>query len=120
MIESIRFFLKGTRQLFMAAMVGFLLVTTGVVFSEANASSDESATESAVATEKVVNINTADAETLALALDGVGMSRARDIIAYREQHGEFTSVEQLTEVRGIGAATLERNRDRIILADRSE
>lgn len=62
-----------------------------------------------------VDINTADAETLALALDGVGVARAMDIIAWREQHGPFTSVDQLQEVSGIGPATLERNRERIIV-----
>jgi len=62
-----------------------------------------------------VNINTADAETLAVALQGVGLSRARDIVRYREQFGPFTTVEQLAEVKGIGAATLEKNRARITL-----
>ncbi len=33
---------------------------------------------------------------------------------YREKHGNFTNVEQLLEVQGIGKATLEKNRDRII------
>jgi competence protein ComEA len=120
MNDLFQFSLKASRQLFVAALVVFTLVTTGTFVSGANAGSDENTAQTAVAVEKIVNINTADAETLALALDGVGMSRARDIVAYREQHGEFTSIEQLTEVRGIGPATLERNRDRIVLADRSE
>ena len=63
-----------------------------------------------------VNINTADAETLALALDGIGMAKAMEIIAYREQNGEFSSIEQLADVRGIGRATIERNRDRIVVS----
>lgn len=62
-----------------------------------------------------VNINTADAETLAVALHGVGLARAQDIVRYREQFGPFTTLEQLTEVKGIGAATLEKNRARIKL-----
>lgn len=67
-----------------------------------------------------VNINSADAETLALALDGVGMSKARDIVAYREENGEFKTVDDLQKVRGIGKATLERNRSRILLDDSTE
>lgn len=63
-----------------------------------------------------VNINTADASTLALALDGVGMAKAQDIVAYREKNGDFKSVEQLAEVKGIGAATIARNRDKVIVA----
>ena len=62
-----------------------------------------------------VNINTADAETLAAALNGVGMSRARAIVEFREQYGPFKSVDDLTQVNGIGAATLEKNRSKIAL-----
>jgi len=63
-----------------------------------------------------VDINTADAETLALALDGIGMAKAMEIIAYREQNGEFTSIEQLADVRGIGPATIDRNRHRMVVS----
>lgn len=63
----------------------------------------------------LVNINTADAATLAESLEGVGMARALEIVAYREAHGKFQSLEQLTEVKGIGLATIERNRDRIVI-----
>lgn len=62
-----------------------------------------------------VNINKADAATLAAALNGVGMSRAEDIIRYREAYGPFTTVEQLAEVKGIGPATVDKNRAVITL-----
>src|SRR5690625_6095626 len=45
---------------------------------------------------KVVNINSADAETLAT-LHGIGPSRAEAIIAWRDANGEFVSVDQLAE-----------------------
>lgn len=57
-----------------------------------------------------VNINTASAEELAQ-LNGIGDTRAEAIVEYRNEKGKFTSVEELTEVSGIGAATLEKNRD---------
>ncbi len=57
-----------------------------------------------------VDINSADATTLAQVLDGVGLAKARAIVEYREQFGKFQSVEQLLEVNGIGAATLDKNR----------
>lgn len=63
-----------------------------------------------------VDINTADAATLALALDGIGMAKAQEIVAYRELNGEFKSIEELAEVKGIGEATIAKNRDRIIVA----
>jgi competence protein ComEA len=62
-----------------------------------------------------VNINEADAETLAASLQGVGESRAQAIVEYRDEHGPFVSVEELTEVNGIGEATLMLNRARISL-----
>lgn len=62
-----------------------------------------------------VNINTADAETIAAVLNGVGSVRAQSIVKWREQHGPFTSTEQLAQVRGVGAVVLEKNRERIVL-----
>lgn len=64
---------------------------------------------------EVVNINEADAQTIATVLHRVGVKRAEDIVAWREANGKFTSVEQLLEIKGIGKATLEANRDRIQL-----
>jgi competence protein ComEA len=64
-----------------------------------------------------VNINTADAETLAEVLTGVGISRAEAIVRYREEHGEFIDVYELANVKGIGERTVELNETRIRLAD---
>jgi competence protein ComEA len=60
-----------------------------------------------------IDINTADAATLDRVLDGVGPSKAEAIVAHRTAHGAFRSVDELTEVKGIGLATIEQNRDRI-------
>jgi len=49
-----------------------------------------------------VNINSADAETIASVLVGVGVEKAKAIVAYREQHGRFYVAEELTAVKGIG------------------
>lgn len=57
-----------------------------------------------------VDINTADAGTLASALSGVGEARARAIVDYRQQHGPFQRIEDLKQVRGIGDHLLEINR----------
>jgi len=66
---------------------------------------------------KAVNINTADAATLAETLDGVGVKRAEAIIAYRNEHGPFKKVEDLEKVQGISAKTVEKNRAMILLED---
>ncbi|HET6553197.1 MAG TPA: helix-hairpin-helix domain-containing protein [Dyella sp.] len=64
-----------------------------------------------------VNINKADASTLAKSLDGVGLTKAEAIVAWREEHGPFKSADDLGQVKGIGPATLERNRSAILLDD---
>ncbi len=61
----------------------------------------------------LININTADAETLASGLKGIGPAKAEAIVAYRTQHGGFTSVEELVQVKGIGEKILEQNRSNI-------
>ncbi len=63
-----------------------------------------------------VNIKTADAETLALELTGVGPALATAIVEYREMNGDFTSPEALTRVRGIGEHILELNRTNILVS----
>ncbi|MCK3654862.1 transporter [Pasteurellaceae bacterium Macca] len=62
-----------------------------------------------------VNINTASAAELQDKLVNIGAKKAKAIVDYREKNGKFQSVEQLTEVSGIGKATLDKNRDRIVL-----
>lgn len=64
-----------------------------------------------------VNINTADAETLATELNGVGMKKAEAIIAFRENNGNFMAPDELIKVQGIGLATVEKNRDNIRVSD---
>lgn len=63
-----------------------------------------------------VDINTADAATLAKELNGVGEAKAQAIIAYREQHGPFQSVEELAMVDGIGEKTLAANKDKLTVS----
>jgi competence protein ComEA len=70
--------------------------------------------EAAPATDRV-NINAADAETLASSLRGVGEARALEIVRHRETYGPFASADELMDVKGIGQATLDRNRDLITL-----
>ena len=60
-----------------------------------------------------VNINTADVQTLATELKGVGEKKAQAIIDYRNEHGAFKSIEDLSLVKGIGDKVLEDNTGRI-------
>ncbi|MDG2077371.1 MAG: helix-hairpin-helix domain-containing protein [Arenicellales bacterium] len=58
-----------------------------------------------------VNINTADSVALADGLKGVGLRLAESIITYRETNGRYWAVEDLVQVKGIGARVVEDNRD---------
>ena len=60
-----------------------------------------------------VDINVADAATLAEVMVGIGPAKAAAIVDYREQNGPFTSVDDLALIKGIGGATIEKNRDRL-------
>ena len=62
-----------------------------------------------------VDINTADVSILAGAIDGVGEKKAATIVAYRDAHGPFNSVDELSKVKGIGAVTVDRNRHNLMV-----
>jgi competence protein ComEA len=57
-----------------------------------------------------VNINTADATALAKALSGIGPSKAKAIVSYRDKNGPFKTVDQLAMVEGITQKLIEKNR----------
>ncbi|UVM52153.1 MULTISPECIES: ComEA family DNA-binding protein [unclassified Pseudomonas] len=60
-----------------------------------------------------VDLNGADASTLQRELSGIGEAKAKAIVAYRESNGPFSSVDELLEVKGIGKAILDKNRERL-------
>ena len=62
-----------------------------------------------------VNINTADAESLASGLNGIGEAKAIAIVEYRQQNGPFKSADDLALVKGIGDSTVDKNRDNIVV-----
>jgi competence protein ComEA len=63
----------------------------------------------------LVNINIATQEEL-MQLEGVGSAYAQKIIEYREANGPFENPEDIMNVKGIGEATFEKNKDRITVA----
>lgn len=69
----------------------------------------------AVSAADPVNINTADAQTIASSLTGIGSAKAEAVVAYREANGPFESVDDLKKVKGIGEKTIESNRELIRL-----
>lgn len=76
------------------------------------------AAEMGPAIEGVVNVNTATADELQL-LPGVGEARAAQIVAMRQERGGFKSVEELTDVKGIGDVMIEKLRDHVTLSGKT-
>lgn len=64
-----------------------------------------------------VNINEASAEELAEVLQGVGPAKAEAIVEYREANGDFTDLDELVNVQGIGIRTVDLNRDHMTASD---
>lgn len=64
---------------------------------------------------ETVNINSADAETIADVLVGIGPAKAEAIVAHRKAKGPFRTLEQLSDVEGVSTATVNRNRGRMVL-----
>ena len=105
-------------------MIRIMSIVLMVIFSisaclvapevKANADTQEAVTK-AVEHIKKVNINSATAEELAAKLNGIGLKRAKAIIEHRELVGGFKNIEQLIEIKGIGKATLDKNRNIIIM-----
>lgn len=62
-----------------------------------------------------VNLNSADAATLAKELDGIGPAKAAAIVEYRQKNGPFRAPEDLLKVEGIGQKVLDQNRSNIRL-----
>lgn len=62
-----------------------------------------------------INLNTATQEELD-SLPGIGPSKALDIIAYREEHHGFKTIDELKNVKGIGDATFDKLKDKITVS----
>ena len=73
-----------------------------------------------IAVASPVDINQADAKTLAAELTGIGQAKAAAIVAYREANGPFKQVDDLSKVKGIGPALIERNRANLLLSQKED
>lgn len=88
----------------MKQLISMMVFTLGVFFSSVLFAAPER-----------VNINTATAQILEERLDGVGPTRARAIIDWRQKYGKFQSVEELAKVKGIADSVIEKNKTHIDL-----
>lgn len=107
MVKKISFI----NQWLLACLLALALPMTSV-FAVDNSTNQTVKTDDIVIT---VNVNTASAEEISTLLKGVGLKKAQAIVEYRDQHGPFASKDDLTKVKGIGASTVKKNEDRILL-----
>lgn len=73
-----------------------------------------SVTVSTAAVTKKVNINKADAAVLTT-ISGIGPKKAAAIVSYRKSNGRFKTIEELTQVKGIGPKILEKIKNKITI-----
>ena len=73
------------------------------------------ATLKAASGEARVSINSASAEELMQAMNGVGLKKAQAIVSYREEFGPFKTVDDLKQVPGMGHSLVERNLAHLML-----
>lgn len=106
---SLRLFLS-----VLLASVGWFSAITHAASPTISPATQDAKVQRAVVEDKV-NINTASADALAELLTGIGPKKAEAIVAYREANGPFKTVDDLLNVKGVGPATLDKNRDRISL-----
>ena len=85
-----------------------LMIANAAVAAEQQDQTSKS--DQSVASMEKVNINQADAKTLAT-LKGIGKDRALKIVEYREKNGPFLKIEDIMKVKGIGRKVFDRNKD---------
>lgn len=91
-----------------------LLLTFALMFSTVSSVSFAANAEKYADIQITVNVNTASAQELSDLLNGVGLKKAQAIVDYRDKNGKFSRLDQLTQVKGIGKKTVEKNAKRIL------
>lgn len=112
--KSQAYILTGVALLIIGAILLYVSVTSPRVYDNVNVQSTTeqeyysfSDGEDEMENSFPINLNTATVEDLQR-IDGIGESKAKNIVAYREANGNFTSVEELMNIDGIGDKLFEK------------
>lgn len=95
----------------MAAVFTVFMTLCVAGIAQAEEATTTQPTTTTTATAAKVNINTADAATIAGKVKGIGLKRAEAIVAYRTQNGNYKTMEDLAKVKGIGDAFVKVHAD---------
>lgn len=101
------------RKTYLASLLIALFGIFSLPLNAAPGNPASAAVTSAQAEPGRLDLNKADAMALQSRLSGIGKTKAEAIVAYREEHGDFVSIDELLEIKGIGKALLDRNRDKL-------
>ena len=93
-------------------LVLFSLTSVGLLSTTATAAGVSDQDKQKIAT-LTANINQATAQEISDVMTGVGLKKATSIVDYRIKIGSFKSIDDLVHVKGIGPATLKKNRHKI-------
>jgi len=108
-------FSKAFQSILGSSLIVFLSLGTMVFSGNTLFAADQATNSQQQIPVLTVNINQATAEEISDVLTGVGIKKAMVIVAHREKEGAFSSLEDLLQVKGIGPATLEKNRHKLKL-----
>ena len=99
----------------MQKIIPALFISTAMLFSSSCFALEDKSGEKMMQTKMAkISVNSASLDEL-VTLPGVGKKKAEAIIAYREKYGNFTSIEQLAEVKGIGSKMVDKLKDKVSL-----
>ena len=91
-------------------------IENGTYNPEGENISDDISSDNGSSDDGRININNASKEEL-MTLSGIGEGKAEDIISYREMYGDFSCIEDIKKVSGIGDATFEKLKSQITVDD---
>lgn len=92
-----------------------LCLALAVMAMPTQADNDTSTQADSAAVEQTIDVNRASVEELA-ELHNIGIKKAQEIVKYRQEHGDFQHIDELAKVKGIGIATIDKNRGRLLVA----
>lgn len=90
-----------------------LALSIAILPAHASASPKKAPEKQTVVATNKIDLNKADASSLIGSFKGIGKKRADAIIAYRDSHQGFKSIEELAEVKGIGQHFMAANREKL-------